>query len=175
MTLYRRIDRFIHHLATASALAGGAVLIALVLITVASVAGRALDVAGLGQIPGDFELVEAGTAFAVFAFLPWCQITRGHAAVEILTDRFPAKVRTMLAMLADWLFLAAALVVAWRLWLGLLDQIAFPQTTLILQFPLWWAYAGAMAGAALFVVVSAWCALRGTMALTRPEWTESAP
>ena len=47
------------------------VLIALILLTVVSVVGRALFSA---PIPGDFELVEIGMAVAVFAFLPYCQL-----------------------------------------------------------------------------------------------------
>ena len=34
---------------------------------------QALQASGLRQIGGDFELVEAGLAFAVFAFLPLCK------------------------------------------------------------------------------------------------------
>ena len=49
---------------------GGCMLSALALLSVVSISGRALSVAGLGPVPGDFELVEAGTALAVFCFLP---------------------------------------------------------------------------------------------------------
>ena len=46
------------------------------LMSVASIVGRALSGLGLGlgPVPGDFELVEAGTALAVFCFLPWCHL-----------------------------------------------------------------------------------------------------
>ena len=61
----------IYGLARLMAWFGAAVLTALAALTVASIAGRALSGFGLGPVPGDFELVEAGTALAVFAFLPW--------------------------------------------------------------------------------------------------------
>src|SRR5690606_33171079 len=73
------LGRGIHALAKGTALVGGAVLIGLVVLVVASVTGRALLWAGLRPVPGDYELVEAGTAFAVFAFLPWAHLERGHA------------------------------------------------------------------------------------------------
>ena len=33
----------------------------------------------------DYELVEAGVAFAIFAFIPLCQIYGSHATVDIFT------------------------------------------------------------------------------------------
>jgi TRAP-type C4-dicarboxylate transport system permease small subunit len=45
-------------------------------------------------------------------------------------------------------------LIAWRLWAGLMDKINYGETTFILQFPVWWAYAACMAAAAVAVVVS---------------------
>ena len=73
--MYAALNRAVYALSLLFALLGGAVLIVLTLLTVASVSGRALIPLGLGPLPGDFELVEAGVAFAVFAFLPWCQLS----------------------------------------------------------------------------------------------------
>ena len=42
-----------------------AMLVLIALMSVASIVGRALSGLGLGPVPGDFELVEAGTALAV--------------------------------------------------------------------------------------------------------------
>ena len=78
--------RAIERLARMLALLGGLVLVALTIITCISIAGRALISFGLGPVPGDFELVEAGVAFAIFAFLPWCQLNRGHATVDLFTS-----------------------------------------------------------------------------------------
>ena len=36
-------------------------------------------------IPGDFELAQIGTAVAVFAFLPYCQVVRGNIVVDTFT------------------------------------------------------------------------------------------
>ncbi|TCD14984.1 TRAP transporter small permease [Oricola cellulosilytica] len=155
--MYQTIDRWVFRLAAAMALLGGAVLVALVFLTVISVTGRALVFAGLGPVPGDFELVEAGTAFAVFAFLPWCQLTRAHASVEIFTMGLPASFNRALLILSDLLMLAIALLFFWRHGLGTLDARRYGETTFILQFPLWWAYAASMIGAAVFVIVAVWC------------------
>ena len=169
LDLYRAIDRWMRAIAVISALAGGFVLIALVLMTTVSITGRALVFAGLGPIPGDFELVEAGTAFAIFAFLPWCQYNRGHASVEVFTSFLPERINDVLLAIGDVLLFAIAVLITSRLWLGLNDKIMFGETTFVLQFPLWWAYAAAFAGACVFTLVSAWCALRALIGLVRPE------
>ncbi|MBA5764788.1 TRAP transporter small permease, partial [Vibrio sp. 404] len=59
-----RTGRALEALARAMAYGGGLVLVAIAVITVASIIGRALIRLGLGPITGDFELVEAGCAVA---------------------------------------------------------------------------------------------------------------
>lgn len=130
-------------------------LAGLALLTCVSITGRAL---GTGPIPGDFELVEAGTAFAVFAFLPWCQLRRGHVTVDLVLARAGPRVNAAADAVADLLMTLAALVLARQLWLGLLDKQRFAETSFILEFPLWWAYAVCMPGAVLFVATAAWSA-----------------
>lgn len=155
-----QIGRFIEWLARITALAGGLVLTILIVLTVISVAGRALVFAGLAPIPGDFELVEAGTAFAVFAFLPWCHLNRGHAVVEILTMHFSDAVNRVIEVIANLMMLIFAALICWRHWLGTIDKQSYGETTFILQFPIWWAYAASLIGAVVFVIVAAWCLVR---------------
>ena len=78
---------------------GALVLAALAIMTVVSIVGRALSFTGLGPVPGDFELVEAGTALAVFCFMPWCHLKSGHAAVDMLWKSYPAPMRRVLEVL----------------------------------------------------------------------------
>jgi TRAP-type C4-dicarboxylate transport system permease small subunit len=156
-----------HALAAAMALAGGLVLLALVAMTCVSVAGRALAGLGLGPVPGDFELVEMGVAFAVFAFLPWCQLNRGHAAVELLTRCFGRTANAVLELVADLLMLLVAALITWRLALGALDKRSYHETTFILQAPVWWAYAACLVGALVFTVVALYCAGRSLRAVMR--------
>lgn len=150
------IDRWVERFAFWTAMAGGVVLVAVMLLTVVSVTGRSLILFGLGPVPGDFELVETGTAFAVFAFLPWCQVRRGHVTVDLFLKSAGVQVNAWIDVVANVLMTAAASIVAWRLWDGLQDKVAYGETTYILRFPLWWAYAAAMVGAVVFVVICVW-------------------
>ncbi len=151
------IERSVYFLARLAAVSGGIVLIGLVFLTVISVGGRSLTFLGLAPVAGDFELVEIGMGFAIFSFLPWCHLQRAHASVDLLYHRFGAGTRRLLAIFSDALVLGIALLIAWRLWLGMLDKRAYGDTTYLLEIPLWWAYGAAMSGAAIFVIVSAWC------------------
>ncbi|WP_235679320.1 TRAP transporter small permease [Aquibium microcysteis] len=108
----------------------------------------------VGAVPGDFELVEAGTAFAVFAFLPWCQLNRGHATVDLFTSYLPASANRWIDLLAETLMTIVFIVLAWRLWVGMMDKIRYGETTFILQYPVWWGFASAMVGAVVCVIVS---------------------
>lgn len=50
---------------------GGIVLVAIALMSVASIAGRSL----FGKpVPSDLELIQIGCAICVAAFVPWCQM-----------------------------------------------------------------------------------------------------
>lgn len=148
------LGRFVHALARWTAVAGGVVMIATVLMVVASIGGRALLWAGLRPITGDYELVSAGMGFAVFAFMPWAHLMRGHALVALVTDNFGRRANGLILVLTDLMMLIASAFIAWRLYFGTMDKFAYGETTLLLRMPLGWAYAAGLLGAVIWVVVS---------------------
>lgn len=162
--MYERLSTLTSLLAKAMALLGGAVLIVLVIMTSLSITGRALVPLGLQPIKGDYELIEMGVAFAVFAFLPWCQFSRGHAVVNLLQPAYPKVMNRWIDVIADAAMFGAAVIIAWRLYAGMGDKIRYSETTFILQLPVWWAYAAGLAGAVVFALVAAFCVLRATRA-----------
>lgn len=159
------MDRLAHTLARLAALAGGLVLAVLVVMTCLSVTGRAFAFAGLGPVPGDFELVEAGIAFAVFAFLPWCILNAGHATVDIFTNGLSVQANRLLLAFWELVMAAVMALLAWRLYEGLLGKLKNGETTFLLQFPVWWAYAACLVPAVLGVLVALWSAYDRARAL----------
>lgn len=155
--LPRRLTDIVRNLCTALAVLGTVTLAGVMLATVISIVGRALTPIGLKPILGDFEIVEAGTAFAIFCFLPWCQFNRGHASVDVFTLKLPPRVLAVLELLIDIAFAVAISFIVWRMWLGLGDKFANGQKTFILQMPVWWVYAGGMVGAVSWLLVSFYC------------------
>ncbi len=170
---------FITTLARVFAILGGVALSALIILTCLSVVGRALSsilhsdlvqalapsVAqgllglGIGPIDGDFELVEAGMAFAIFAFLPLCQLHGAHASVDIFTARLPAGANELLRAVIEMIFAVVLIVMAVQLFAGMESKRASGQTTLLLQFPVWWGYALSLPGAMMAALVSMYIAL----------------
>jgi len=157
---YRRLEQAAEVLARYTAFMGGVVLVALVAVTVVSIGGRILIPFGLGPVPGDFELVEAGTAFAIFAFMPWCHLNRGHATVEIFAGAFSNRANRAIDLLWNIVMLAAMALITWRFWLGTLDKMSNGESTFILQMPVWWGYMASFVAASVFVLICAFCVLR---------------
>ncbi len=134
----------IERIAQLMALAGGLVLTALVLLTCASVMGRTL---ADSPITGDFELVEAGVAFAIFAFLPIAQFYSSHATVDIFTSALSRRMNRLIRAFWEVIFALVLILITWRLYAGMQAKLAYGETTFLLQFPIWWAYAASFAAA----------------------------
>lgn len=147
------VGRAVYRLSSWFALCGGLVLLSITLMSVVSVAMRGF---GLRPIPGDFELVQLGCAVSVSMFLPWCQMRRGHVMVDFFTAHASERAKALLDSFGALLLAAAAALVAWRLFLGMLDARASSESTMILGVPIWWAYApmvpsfGLLAAAGLY-------------------------
>ncbi|MCP5075552.1 MAG: TRAP transporter small permease [Rhodobacteraceae bacterium] len=171
------MHRLIDKLARAMAVAGGVVLSLLIILTCLSVLGRVLNTflhrqveafapevakwfldLGVGPITGDFELVEAGVAFAIFAFIPLCQITSSHASVDIVTNKMPLGANRFLAMVTEIVFAVVLILIAWKLFDGMLSKRRYGETTFLLQFPIWWAYAASLFAAITAAIAGAYMA-----------------
>lgn len=157
LTLVERLARFM-------AILGGLVLTALIGLTCVSVLGRGLNTfghsefltslsesaanaliaTGVGPVSGDFELVEAGISFTIFAFLPICQLKRGHATVDVFAGSFPIWMNRGLEVLWEVLFSLLIFLITWRLFVGMEDKMRYNETTFLLQFPIWWASRSAL-------------------------------
>ena len=156
----RRYLGFVLHKASAGfAVAGGLVLIAMILLVVVSVLGRAL----LSMpVPGDFEIVGLGAGVAVFLFLPYCYLQRGNVAVDIFVRHMPPALQRFLDALASLVFALAAGLFAWRMLYGLLDTFSYEDISMIVGVPLWWSYPfavasfGLLAASALYTAVYGW-------------------
>lgn len=145
------VGRIVGGLARFLAIGGGVVLVSLAVMSVVSITGRALSKLGLGPVPGDFELIEAGCAVAVFAFLPWCQFRGGHVTVDLLEAYLPAGLWAWLAVAGNLAMSLVAVVITWQLWLGFFDKLANGETSMILQMPVWWGYGPGAISALVFV------------------------
>lgn len=121
---------------TAWALLGGVLLAAVAAMNVAAILAA---IVGL-SIPGDFEMTEVGVAVAVFAFLPYCQLTRANVSADIFTTGASPRWIAFFSLLGSLAAIGFGALLMWRMYLGMLDQKAYGYTTAILQFPHWLAF-----------------------------------
>ncbi len=172
------MHKFMMGLARFMAVLGGIALSFLILLTCVSIAGRLLNglfhsdlmqsllpsfsnwmiKIGVGPVNGDFELVEAGVAFAIFAFIPLCQITAGHASVDIFTNKLSAGMNRFLRMVTETVFAAVLILIAVKLYDGMASKMRYGETSFLLQFPVWWAYAASLFGAVVAAIVGLYVA-----------------
>ncbi|AUH32125.1 TRAP transporter small permease [Paracoccus tegillarcae] len=136
---------------TGWALLGGALLLAVVLVNVLSVLGGIMGFA----VAGDFEMTEMGVAIAVFAFLPYCQLTDANVSADIFTSGASPTVLAVLRALASLIAFGFACILIWRMSLGMLDQKGYHYTTTILQIPIWWAFVPILISLALLIAAAA--------------------
>lgn len=167
----RRVGRAIDVACRVMAVGGGILLAAMAVMTVVSIIGRMFTGYGLGPVRGDYELVANGCALAVFSFLPFCQLKRGHVTVDILTTQFSQRTQAIIGFVGDVLIAIAATIIFMQLWKGfgekfpygsdgLRDALGmgykpfFPETTYELEIPVWIPYGFALLGAAMFVIAA---------------------
>ncbi|APX12698.1 C4-dicarboxylate ABC transporter permease [Tateyamaria omphalii] len=157
-----------------SAVIGGIVLVGLVLLTTLSIAGRELSklghalgdgwfgqlllASGVDEIRGTYELTEAGVAFAIFAFFPVCQFYNQHATVDVFTSALPRRPLGWLRAFWEVVLAAVIVFIGLRLYEGMLRYLGNGETTLFLQFPVWWAYAASVGAAAIAGLTAVYCA-----------------
>lgn len=148
-TGFDRLERACHGLAASLVLFGGLCLVVACGLTVASILGGLT----LRPLPGEIELVEVLCGLAVFAFLPYCQLKRGHVGVDILISAFGPKAMNWTQLIGDIVIAVLIGLVTWRHAVGTMDKIGNGETTPLLLMPVWWGFAVALALLVVNVIV----------------------
>lgn len=177
--MFKAIHKVFYRLSWLMAITGGAVLLALVLMVCLSILGRTatsilhsnwmqgtlpdmanwLIATGIGPVYGDYELLVGGLAFSIFAFLSWCQMTNGHATVDVFTSGMSDRKLRILQMFIETAFAATLVLIAYQLNIGMDTLMRRGSTTFLLQYPLWWNYAFALVPAVFTAVIGVYMAL----------------
>ena len=137
---------------TASAYVAGIVLVLLMLLTTADVAGRYFFNA---PITGVFDLTHFAVLIMTFLGLAYCGFRRGHVSIELLFDRFSRPVRRVLNRAINLVGAILFTVIAWRSLVQSVDVREFGEASQLVEipfFPLYWLLAF---GALLFAAVMA--------------------
>lgn len=123
------------------AIAGGFVLISIVLVNVGSIVSSAI----WGRpFSGDFELTEMGAGIAAFCFLPYCQLVGANVSADIFTMKASPRSITIMSIFSSLIALMFSMLLLWRMSAGLVDYREYEEFTGILGIPIWWAFIPAL-------------------------------
>lgn len=134
-----------------SALFGGVVLAALMIVVVVSVVGRS---AFNAPILGDFELVQSGAVMAVFAFLPDCEWKKANVIVDLFTTRTPIAWRRRLDAMSSAILCLIALILTWRMSLGAAEMYRYGEVGAVLGLSVWWNFVPVVPACLLLAVAA---------------------
>ena len=148
------------------AMVGGLAAVAVALLTVASIAGRAL---WSTPIAGDIELTQFGVALSISLCLPWCQLQRGNIIVDFFTTRASARTLRGLDGMGALLLALMMALLAWRTGVGATSVRESNETSMILGLPMWGVYAVLAPGFALTLGVALWQAVAHFAGWPMPE------
>lgn len=119
------------------ALAGGALLCGLTLLSVISILGRSILARPL---PGDYEIAQLVGGTSVALFLPYCQMRGGNVLVDFFTTGVRARTRDLLDVFGSLVVALIAVTMTWRTFVGMVDLRGTGELTMILGIPTWIAY-----------------------------------
>ena len=93
-----------------------------------------------------------------FSFLPICQLYGAHATVDVFTSFLPERANRWIAAFWEVVLAAVILLIVNQLFGGMERYMRNGQTTLFLQFPVWWAYAASFAAGVIACITAVYCA-----------------
>jgi TRAP-type C4-dicarboxylate transport system permease small subunit len=129
------LGRILFDASKALAIFGGLLCFVMAVIVTVSVTGRYLFAS---PIPGDYDIVAILSGCAVFAFLPYCQITRGNVMVDFFTTGAKPRTKAVLDAIGTLLYLAVAVLFTWRLYYGMLELRQSGEMLANFNFYRWW-------------------------------------
>jgi TRAP-type C4-dicarboxylate transport system permease small subunit len=148
-TAFDTLERVVTRMAGALVVFAGFCLVIACALTGLSILGSL----AIRPIPGEIELVEVFCGLAVFAFLPFCQLKRGHVGVDLLIAAFGPKAMNWTQLIGDIIIAALMTLITWRHYVGFVDKFENGETTPLLLLPIWWGFAIALALLVVNVIV----------------------
>jgi TRAP-type C4-dicarboxylate transport system permease small subunit len=117
-----------------SAIIGGLIFVAIVVMSIVSIVGRKLYAA---PVPGDVEVLQMAAAFASASFFAYCHLNGGDVKVDFFTAKASAATVHRLDAFGSLLLGIFGALITWRAGAGALAMKASGETSMILGWPVW--------------------------------------
>jgi TRAP-type C4-dicarboxylate transport system permease small subunit len=143
------------------ALAGGVGLLLIVGATAFNVGAFALDMLARrygGEVtafPGYEDFVRLMISASALMLFPYCQLKRGHVAVDLLVERMPRSVQRVIDAIALIGMTALALFLLYWMSIGMVETRDDQAISRVLGWPEWLFYPPGLISLALWAVVAA--------------------
>ena len=145
------VGRALFHISRVFVLIGGTLLLLSALLTTLSILTHAV----LNRpIRGEFELVSFGTSWAVYFFLPYCQIVKGNVIVDFFFARAGPRVKHFLDAVGSLLYAAIVALLVWRMSAGAVEVFHSGQESAVMNIPYWWSFPVALTCLSLLAAVT---------------------
>lgn len=149
------------------ALAGGVLLVAIMIVTSINVGAFALDAlarvfaSSVSGLPGYEDFVSLAISCTAMMFLPYCQLKRGHVVVDLFANMFPPALQRGLDRL--WLVCVVVLCAFLAYWMviGMLETRDDNVLTPILGWVVWPTYLPGIASLILWGLIAMFQAVAG--------------
>lgn len=128
------LGQVLFRLAKLSAIWGGLVFVAIVVMSIASIVGRKL---WASPIQGDVEMLQMAAAFASASFFAYCHLNGGDIKVDFFTAHASPATVHRLDALGSALVGVFGLLITWRAAVGAWAMRASGETSMILGWPVW--------------------------------------
>jgi len=157
---FSAVKNIIEKTVSAWALFGGIVLIAIVVVTTINVGAFTLDKvarlfgATLAGLPGYEDFVRLAISGGALMFFPYCQLKRGHVAVDIFAKLVPDRTQNVLDRCWTLIIAALAGFLAYWMVVGMLETRADNALSRVLGWPVWPFYLPGIVSLILWAVVA---------------------
>jgi TRAP-type C4-dicarboxylate transport system permease small subunit len=133
------------------AVLGGGVAGLVAAMTVTSIVTRSV----LSRpIAGDVELTQMGIALSISLCLPWAQLHGANIIVDFFTQKLPRRANRRLDAIGALLLAVMCALLSWRTSVGAIAVREAGETSMILDLPMWWAYASLAPGLGLSALIA---------------------
>ncbi len=149
-TPQNRIVRATDIVTSATAFVAGAVLILLMLLTTADVAGRYFF---NSPINGVFDLTHFAVSIMVYLGLAYCGFRGAHVVIELLYDKLPEGARRVLNRAINLVGCGLFGLISWRTWVQSIDVRDMGEASQMMEIPLYPLYYVVAFGSGLFAWV----------------------
>ena len=152
------VGRVLYKVSRWFAVLGGLLLVSCALLTTVSTFSHAIF-----NVPvhGEFDLVTFGTSSAIYLFLPFCQITRGNIVVDFFFSGSSPRTRGFLDALGSFLYIVVAVLLLWRMSVGMVEVGDSGESSAVLKLPHVWMFPIALGCLGLLILTTLYTLWQG--------------